>query len=228
MASPPFRAVGAVKAFSSADGASPVDKPAGTVENDLMALFWITAYGSASESLTPPSGWTPMDNVPSSTGNYGWAIFYRVAGGSEPTTYNVQRNDFAGLADRCFIASWSGPLTSGPIDVTGTETNDPSTATPDLTSLTTLSADTTLVGWCLEWSGANRTISPPAGMTTRNQRTTEPSWEMCDVAVAAAGAVGLKEFSATSANYYTYAFAIASQAAGGGGGSDEVIVVMMG
>ena len=216
MASPTYAAIGAITAFSGNDGPVSVAKPSGVVSGTLLLLIWIRGV-NATSTCVPPSGFTLIEEQGTSAG-HGYAIYYKVAGGSEPSSYTVEQTANFSTADRAFMITYDGADETTPIDAEGTKNQDDGTTSPDVLSVTAATADTTLVALCLEWSGADRTLSAPSGMTNRSTRTASPSWAVADVAVSSSGATGNKEFSAgTNANYYTFGFLL--KGAGGGGGS---------
>lgn len=210
MASPTFVNAGASVAFNDASGPVSVSKPAGVAENDLMVLFWTIGYfGGGSSTRVPPSGWTLLDTQ-AAGGVAGWAMYYKVAGASEPSTYTVEQTSNFVEADRAFIAAWTGNDPSSPIDATGTKYTEPSnTSTPTMQSVTAATGGSTLVAWDLEYTGATRTIAEPSGMTLRVQRTSVYCYAVADLALASAGATGSKSFNqGTAAPAYTYGFVI--------------------
>lgn len=194
-------------AFRSADknwGSSvsslTINKPAGTVQNDVM----IAAIGvhPNTEIVTPPAGWTLVRRMDNANPNANSLVVYLlVAGGSEPANYQWTFNTSTGAAGG--IQTFSGVDTTTPINVENGQctlagscaTLTFSHATP---SVTTTVANTMVVTAHALYSAANWT--PPAGMTegfdTGNFGThsTEGNW----VAQAAAGATGIK--TATSDN----------------------------
>lgn len=210
MASPTFVDAGASVAFGVGSGPVSVSKPAGVAENDLMVLIWIIGYfGGGSSTRVPPSGWTLLDTQ-AAGGVAGWAMYYKVAGASEPSTYTVEQTSNSVEADRAFIAAWTGNDPSSPIDATGTKYTEPSnTSTPTMQSVTAATGGSTLVAWDLEYTGATRTIAEPSGMTLRVQRTSAYCYAVADLALASAGATGSKSFNqGTAAPAYTYGFVI--------------------
>ena len=62
-----------------------VAKPAGTVEEDLLAAV-ITVQNGANIGITPPSGWTLVRRQNEFT-DAGLAVFFKRAGPSEPADY---------------------------------------------------------------------------------------------------------------------------------------------
>src|SRR5262249_11448319 len=109
-----------------------VSIPTGTAQNDVM-LAQIAVIGGTGQTITPPSGWTLIrrDN---STNKDAQAIYYKVAGSSEPASYT-----FTVSASNKIVAgivSYSGVDVSNPIDVSS-GANGTGTATLTAPSLTT-------------------------------------------------------------------------------------------
>lgn len=61
-----------------------VTKPTSTAEGDFLIGHFTT--NANTRTITPPSGWTTIDEV--DDGNYIRALYYKVAGGSEPANYS--------------------------------------------------------------------------------------------------------------------------------------------
>ena len=63
-----------------------VAKPTSTVSGDFLLAQILYQNGTSVATLTPPSGWTLVRRTDNGTA-LGQAIYYRFAGGSEPTSY---------------------------------------------------------------------------------------------------------------------------------------------
>lgn len=212
MSSPTFAAAGAETAgFNQGTGATAVSKPEGTAENDFMLLVWVLgAHGGVGSGRTAPAGWTPIDAVAPTNFGDGWALYYKVAGASEPASYNVTQTTNYIANDYARILAWTGNDAASPIDATGTPTNADATTAPAMTSLSAVAAATTLIALCTEYSTAARTITAPSGMTMRAQRTSASSYNVSDLALSASGATGAKTFGVTgaAANFRTFGFTL--------------------
>jgi hypothetical protein len=93
-----------------------VGKPSGTIQNDVMIAS--VAVQPETTTITPPEGWTlvrRIDNTAAgnATYNQSLAVYYKVATGSEPDTYEWQ---FAGTAQEIGIQAFSGVDIAAPID----------------------------------------------------------------------------------------------------------------
>ncbi len=62
-----------------------VNKPAGTVQNDVL-LGYMFFEGGTGTSITPPSGWNLEIRIDNGTSD-GLAVYYLVAGATEPADY---------------------------------------------------------------------------------------------------------------------------------------------
>jgi hypothetical protein len=117
-----------------------INIPAGTSQNDVMvAAITVNTGGPIVPTFTPPSGWTQIQTSTNRSGSYypATAMFYKIAGASEPGSYswNVSSNAYGGG----WIASFTGVNTSNPIDTYNIQTVGSSSsqttnyATPSIT-----------------------------------------------------------------------------------------------
>ena len=93
-----------------------INKPAGTQPGDVMVAS--VAVRPSSVVITAPAGWTlvrDLDNTSTSGNSSSLAVYYKVAGTSEPASYNWTFNTSAGAAGG--IQSFSGVDALNPIDV---------------------------------------------------------------------------------------------------------------
>jgi MSHA biogenesis protein MshQ len=100
-----------------------IDKPAGTIQNDVMIAsfgFRTNQPGLSSDiGITPPTGWTlvrRMDN-PASSDN-GLAVYRKVAGASEPGGYSWGLSCTATCATYGFQAAAGGIVSFSNVDTT--------------------------------------------------------------------------------------------------------------
>lgn len=89
-----------------------VAKPSGVASGDLMVAF-VEANGAGASILTPPSGWT-QKGAETGNSNILSECWYKVAGGSEPSTYSWGLS--ASLRCRGTIVAYSGQDTTSPFD----------------------------------------------------------------------------------------------------------------
>ena len=136
-----------------------IDKPSGTVAGDVMiASIALRPYTA---TVTAPAGWTlvrRIDNEGQRANSL--AVYYKVAGGSEPANYAWTFSTSTAAAGG--IQTFAGVDTTKPIDVEGGQTtaNALSHATP---SVATTVANTMIVTSHAFASAASWT--PPNGMT---------------------------------------------------------------
>ena len=156
LAAPAFRAA-ASKAAAS--GSLVINKPTGTVQNDVMVASIAVRPNTA--TITAPSGWTLVRRTNNTNSNpNSLATYYKVAGSSEPTTYTWTLGSSAGAAGG--IETFSGVNTSDPIDVEAGQ-NTANAVTLTAPSVTTTSAYEMLVTSHAFASSA--TFTKPTGMT---------------------------------------------------------------
>jgi hypothetical protein len=107
------------------------------------------------------SGWTLVRRTDNATGNANsLAIYYKVAGASEPTSYSFTFSTSTGAAGG--IAAFSGVDTTNPIDVDGGQ-NTASGLTLAAPTVTTRFANDMIITTHAFSSSA--TFTPPSGMT---------------------------------------------------------------
>lgn len=179
------------------------NKPADTVEDDVM-IAWITT-----ENRTPDddTSWTIFASTSPLFNSAALFGLYKIAGPSEPSSYNFQTQDDTGVGG---ILTFRGVDLDSPLDGTATEVvND----TPE-TDVVTLPSITTTVDGCMltaavgsSGSPSVPTVSPPSGMTeVWDLATTRVSDNARNAAayelLGAAGATGTRSFnlSYTEAN----------------------------
>lgn len=111
---PVFRQVASATAASGVLTLA-INRPAGTLENDVMIAA--IAVRPSSATITAPPGWTLVrrtDN-PGPTDSNSLAVYYRVAGGNEPLNYAWSFSASTGAAGG--IQAFSSVDTTSPIDV---------------------------------------------------------------------------------------------------------------
>src|SRR5205085_7896540 len=97
-----------------------VRKPPGTVAGDVMIAS--IAFGLDTPTITPPTGWTLIRRITSSSKTTGFdsmAIYYRVADASDAGVSSYYFTISGGAANTWVgdIQSFSGVDTTNPIDV---------------------------------------------------------------------------------------------------------------
>ena len=136
-----------------------INKPTGTLQNDLMVVFIYTGNGA---SWTQPTGWTEVAD----TGSI--AVAYKTAGASEGSSYT-------------FTASKSGTnagvivtYRNAAYDVVGTVTT--STSSPLSIPAITLSANASTVLAYVAASSTSSSWSTPTGFSSLSAMTTPVSF----------------------------------------------------
>lgn len=212
MASPPFGAIGSL---TNVNGTTSVTRPAVSA-GDLMLLGVVAVYGDA--TITPPAGWTALASIDQGSAfEFELRLYWKIAGGSEPSTYSVGIGGQGGGNNIGYgwIWTYTGPDGTTPVPVSATQRNTSNSTSATCPSVTTTAADQTLV--CVYVSGSNsisNSWTPPSGMTERMDAGSNPSGfvvGIADVAVASAGATGTKTATQTSsATSNCISFAVAS------------------
>lgn len=188
------------------DTALTLGVPAGVSSGDLLVAL-VTGVSLSAVSLSAPAGWVEV--VQEAVGTTVAGLFYRVAGGSEPASYDFGFSDTASNRQGG-MAAYSGVDGSTPGDAAATENtgNDDAPVGLGLTTAT----DGAFVLMAVR-SAANVTFTAPAGM---DERLSTARAELFDVAQGTAGASGNKT-AGMSASTNWIAFLWALKPAGGGG-----------
>lgn len=85
-------------------------KPSGVIAGDLL----LAVFTNNKQTVTRPSGWTPLFTLNASTGNsWSTGVYYKVAGSSEPTSYAFSVPSAAPLV--LSLSAWSNVDTTTPI-----------------------------------------------------------------------------------------------------------------
>ncbi len=178
-------------------GTLTINKPTGTQSGDVMVA---TIAVRPDTTTITASGWTLVRRMDNSSGNANsLAVYYKVAGGSEPTNYSFSFSTSTGAAGG--IASIIGIDTANPIDGDAGE-NTPSSLDHAAPSVTTRYANDMVVTSHAFASSA--TFTPPSGMTeafdvaSRSIGATGESIEGNYQLQAAIGAIGVR--TATASN----------------------------
>lgn len=185
-----------------------INVPSGVSSGDVM-VAGITFSNGSSVTLTPPSGWilisgTRCDNNDSSGAYSSIAMYYKVAGASEPASYT-----WTTLSPGVFYAGWMSAYSvidnSSPIDLGSCQTNGSSsslTTSVIAPSITTTGTNEMIVTAHGTYGGAY-SFTPPAGMTERADlnNTGSRSIESADALQAVAGVTGLKTATVSTASY---------------------------
>ncbi len=165
-----------------------LNKPLGTVANDLLVVGIMVEKGS-SVNVTPPSGWTPIERTNNGT-DVAMATYYKIAVNSEPLNYDFDLTQNPKWA--AAISRITGASSSTPINVFAGNfgaTPNFSVAAPSITTTT----NNTLV-LAFYSNKKNSTYSAAAGTTKRYDapNSAEPSNMMATYVQQTAGPTGSK------------------------------------
>lgn len=173
-----------------------VAKPAGTAENDVLVAFVV-----ATTIYSVPSGWLFITNTSgnpfSSRFVHAW---YRVAGPSEPATYELRPASGTPHSDAGGIIALRGADIVDPIDGSSTIVNTVAGTSVVLPSITTTVDGDMLLG--LAGGHANTSWTAPGTMTEQWDNKSAGSSPVSSTAAnelfGAAGATGTRTFTANS------------------------------
>lgn len=171
-----------------------INKPAGTIANDLL-IVGITYEKGSSEVITPPVGWLLIIKNDNST-DAGLAAYYKVAGGSEPASYTFTLANGSKWSIGC--SRISNVNTTIPIGASGGNTgNNTSVTAPSITT----TANNSMV-LCYHTNKKASTYTPDGTTTERydapNSADGSASNMLATFVQATAGATGNK--TATSSD----------------------------
>ena len=208
-----FRAA-AVQTPSGNGTSTVVNKPTGTVDDDVMIA---NIYVEDDVAVTAPGGWSLIAQLdhPSSTYDI-WVYWKRASGEGASYTWthaNTWRNGM--------ISSFSGCITTGdPQDATATNANG--TASPEVSAdLTTVTNDAMAVVASGAFTTNNWSI--PSGWSEAGE---DDDVHMAYKAMPTAGAVGTASFTLSGGgNWNALTLALKPPAAGGGAVLVDVIGV---
>lgn len=179
-----------------------VAKPSGTAEDDMI----ITLISTTNNNVSTLAGWTKILDLDDAGGNFDAELFYKVAGGSEPSSYTWAISASATHDYSCAASITLRGTHLTPTLVVGSLATGDSTA-PQATSVTAPRRTDFLVQAQAagETTGSTYTSSPASGMTERADRTRfVTSTVDCHAMLAteqlsAAGATGTRTTTLSSA-----------------------------
>ena len=181
------------RASSSANNAGgaltlAINKPAGTVQNDLLFAH-VSVRGGAAATITAPAGWSLVRRTDNATApGLAQAVYTKVAGAAEGASYQWNFDSSRRAAGG--ITGYYGVDNSNIVDVWSENTGS-GNKNAQANSITTTGANHRVVG--LYGSSASTSFTPPAGMTERyDTNSTGATAEAADMTQVAAGATGNK------------------------------------
>lgn len=174
-----------------------VPVPSGTAAGDLLLLV-ATSFigGSGGVAITTPSGYTLLASAPNAPTDYWIAVYYKVAGASEPSA-SVTTASTSALDARIF--GFTGVDGTTPIDVSGSFGSPVTGTTVNVPSITTATANAWQIAIGVDPGNAATASSVPSGWTLRWFSNTFTIIVVDSVLRATAGA--------TSATSYPRSFA---------------------
>lgn len=217
----PFRSVS--KVDTPTTNPAPA-KPTGVVAGDFLIALCVL---DTTNTITLPTGFTAFTGSPVSMGSpdgLTCAAGWKIAGGSEPSTYPFTT---AGSNAIAAIAAWSGIDNTTPIHkqatvkTVTTAPTSPISMAPNAYAATTLTCDLVTLFGVDSTSSRDWVITPPAGNTVRWDNITADFFEggICSEDSIAAGATTAGTPVATSsggaAGYTIFNVALANASGGG-------------
>ena len=142
----------------AASTSTTITKPTGTVQDDLLVAHISVEGGDP--TFATPSGWTQLFNG-TGGGDVGVAVYWRLAGGSEPANYTFTWTDSEN--SEAAMVRYSNVDTTTPIDAWASASGDDDM--PLAPTVTTTTANTTVIR--LFGSDDNETVTNPTGTTSR-------------------------------------------------------------
>lgn len=138
-------------------------KPVTTASGDLLLAVCVVQSSSASLTITPPSGWTLIySSSIGGTADKIHAAYYKVAGGSEPSSYDWILANGSPIYWAISVGRITGASATNPIAVASVQDNS-SSANPTAASITTPTNDCLLLFTAAEPNGRDWTV--PSGFT---------------------------------------------------------------
>jgi hypothetical protein len=175
-----------------------VNKPTGTMQNDLMIIGIMYEKGN-SETISSAPGWILIRRTDNGA-NCGMATYYKVAGISEPSSYSFSFSN--GSKWSIGISRITGANITVPVDVSGGSTGFGSSVTAP--SITTTSDKRLLL--CFYTNKKFSTYNPSSGITEKYDRPNlsegTPSNMMAVTTQTTAGATGNKTAMATDSEFW--------------------------
>ncbi|MEV4383925.1 hypothetical protein, partial [Streptosporangium sp. NPDC049644] len=187
-----YRAVG----FGSGQttGSFTGTKPTGTVSGDILIAFQASDTDSTLTDLGTPTGGATWQLLGSRSGGPIQKYWWKVAGGSEPTTYGFTQGSTAnGIV---IIVAVSGGATTTPIHANNSSGSTTTVTTPTITSP---GADALELRFASGIAGGATTWTPPSGHTERREQqvSTNLSGHVTTRALTAGGATGTANHTAS-------------------------------
>jgi hypothetical protein len=191
---PTYSGIGALTTIGIST--DPTPRPS-VVSGDTMLWFYGGhAFVGAPPATTAPSGWTLQASVANAAD---WLYVYsKIAGGSEPSTYNGLTTPTSGVQSAAIVA-YTGTNPTTPVD--GTPTTSDATVASVLRFPSASPAGSASLMVMIGKSVSSMTSgTPPAGANERHDSLGAGggiSFYVCDLQLAASGATGTKDAAVT-------------------------------
>jgi hypothetical protein len=193
------------------------NKPAATVSGDILICFHAADAGTLADMGTPTGGatWNLLASRIRDDGTgAGSKAWWKVAGGSEPSTYGFTQNSGAD-GSVSIIAVQDGATSTPVVAQSGSNSSTSSCTTPSTTP--TGSDDFEIRCVALHAPGSPRTFTPPAGFTERTD-IQSGNYALTTTAtrtLVSGGASGVQTFTADTGvpEYHGFTVNIAASAA---------------
>lgn len=186
-------------AESGTTGSFNVARPSGTTQGDILIAFHSSDVGSLSDLGTPSGGATwQLLSQQGGTNFAGTKVWWKVAGGSEPSQYGFTQN--SGGDGVAAVVAITGAVTSTPVvaSVTGTLTSA-SVLTP---SVTPTGSDDLELRWAAvgssEFSQSDVSWSPPSGGYTERADLQSGQYvtaSLATISLTSSAATGTRNFT---------------------------------
>jgi hypothetical protein len=191
---------GSVGSSNGGEATLVMTMPSGVVANDFL-IAMVTVRGGTVTTITPPAGWTPLRRDDNGT-SLGQAIYYKVAGSSEPVSYTW--NVAPAIRASGGIIAYTGVDNADPFDVVGSDGGNSSLVIAP--TITTSENNAMIVAFygIANCNNGGDYWTPPLGMAERIDINSTGSFPnrsnsgAADVVQALAGPTGPKTATASS------------------------------
>ena len=166
--------------------------PTGLANNDILILYLY--YEDSTPTVTPPTGFTELTNCASHGTHVHQRVYWKRAS-SESGSYTTSFNGASTYAQSMLVA-YSGAVTTGtPIEDSDKTSGSGTTIT--LPSVTTLTANTVILGFCSDYNFSTTYTS--SDLTERGDVT---GLFLGDISQATSGSSGTKAITASLSDEY--------------------------
>lgn len=139
---------------------------ASPASGDLLLAGVVT--NSTHNVSSPPSGWTMIvQDMTDTASDCGLSLYYKVAGGSEPSTYTDWLTFGASEIVLPFISAWTGVHTTTPMDTTPLSEGSGSATAHDTPAITPVTAGAMLVAVMVADPAGAQSFTWDGGITPR-------------------------------------------------------------